>query len=93
MKIYNDRVLTFVSSQINIADKNYSEAEKYTIKMTLLRPLLGLTILNRPVNFDISNILIVENMLGDIQCNKKNWRDHMKLPTFQNRHQKRQGMG
>ena len=55
--------------------------------MTLLRPLLGLTILDRPINFDISNIPKVENMLDDIQCNKKKWRDHMKLPTFQNRPQ------
>jgi hypothetical protein len=61
--------------------------------VTLLRPLLGFTILDRPINFDISNIE-EENMLGDIKCNKKNWRDHMTLPTFQNQpQQQQQGMG
>jgi hypothetical protein len=61
--------------------------------MTLLRPLLGFTILDRIINFDISDIK-VENMLGDIKCNKKNWRDPMTLPTFQNQLQRQQqGMG
>jgi hypothetical protein len=38
----------------------------------ILKPLLGVTILARTTNFDISNILKVENILEDLNVIKRN---------------------
>jgi hypothetical protein len=47
-------------------------------EMRFLRPLLGLTRLDRQRNTDIRNRLKVDNILEDIISYQKNWIDHLK---------------
>jgi hypothetical protein len=46
-------------------------------QMRFLRPLLGLTILDRQRNPDIRNRLKVNNIVEDIKLYQKKWLDHM----------------
>jgi hypothetical protein len=59
---------------INKRDAQNLEAAQ----MRFLRPLLGLTRLDRRRNSDIHNRLKVDNILEDIISYQKNWIDHLK---------------
>jgi hypothetical protein len=59
---------------INRRDTQKLEAAQ----MRFLRPLLGLTRLDRQRNSDIRNTLKVDNILEDIISYQKNWIDHLK---------------
>jgi hypothetical protein len=58
---------------------NKRRAQKLeVIQMTFLRPLLGLTKLDRQRNPGIRNRLKVDKLLEDIKMYQKNWLDHLK---------------
>jgi hypothetical protein len=58
---------------------NKRNAQKLeVVQMRFLRPLLGLTRLDRQRNFDIRNRLKADNILEDIISYQKNWIDHLK---------------
>jgi hypothetical protein len=59
---------------INKIDTQKLEA----VQMRFLRPLLGLTRLDRQRNSDIRNRLKVDNILDDVISYQKNWIDHLK---------------
>jgi len=58
---------------------NKRDAQKLeAAQMRFLRPLLGLTRLDRQRNPDICNRLKVDNLVEDIKLYQKNWLDHLK---------------
>jgi hypothetical protein len=68
--------LCYGSEVCIISKRNAQKLE--AAQIIFLRPLLGLTSLDRQRNSDIRNRLKVDNILEDIISYQKNWIDHLK---------------